>query len=271
VPTVAVALALVAASPMTQVGVLLAGVITGCWLAAGVAGMAAVARRASKRGPRARSRRRPRRPGGVQGRGLLLLWLFGLTATVMPLLLVGWSGWWWSVLDLALVGVGLGAVWLAERGGNRLVMLAVVACLAGAGFLMGEMWWRLLQIDDIGTALAVCLAVLVAVLLLAMFAVSVREAAARTLAWCRQGGDGRWLLIAGVGAVTVLLPVLAGLQLWVGLSGAVLLATSIGMFQLGDAEGGDGHVLSLLAAVVAGLYLALLIMSGAMSWQRLFL
>jgi hypothetical protein len=270
VPTGAAALA--AASPMTQVGVLLAGVVTGCWLAAGIAGMEAVARRASKRGPRARSRRRrSRRPGGVQGRGRMLLWLFGLTVTVMPLLLVGWSGWWWSVLDLALVGVGLGAVWLAERGSNRLVMLPVMVCLSGAGLLVGEMWWRLLQLDDIGTALAVCLAVLAAVLLLAMFAVSVREAATRTLAWCRQGGDGRWLLVAGVGAVTVLLPVLAGLPLWVGLSGAMLLATDVGMSQLGDAEGGDGHVLSLLSAVVGGLYGILIIMSVAMSWERLFL
>jgi hypothetical protein len=50
----------------------------------------------------------------------------------------------------------------------------------------------------------------------------------------------------------------------------MLLAASVGHVQLGAAEGGDGHVLSVLAGVVAGLCGALILASGVLSWERLF-
>lgn len=118
--------------------------------------------------------------------------------------------------------------------------------------------------------LALCLGGLVVVLLAGTFAVSVREAATRTLAWCRHGSGRRWLLVAALCAVTLVLPGLAGLPWWLGPPGVMLLAASVGMFQLGLAEGGDGHALSLLSSALAGLYGAWIIATGVMSWQRLF-
>jgi len=259
--------------PVARAGTLLAGVIVGGWLVAGIVWLAAVARRASTRLSRPAPRRRRRRSGtgGGPERGRLVLALLGLSATAVPFLLEGWSGWPWVVGNLVLLGFGLAAARLGANGTiltQRLVMFLVVVCLAGAGFAVAVVWGRLFLLGAAGAAFAICLAALAAILLLGLFAVTVTEAAARTLAWCRRGGAGRWLAIAAVCAVTLVLPAVAGLPWWLGPPGVMLLAASVGMLQIGEAEGGDGHVLSMLSGVAGGAYLVLILVSFVESWQR---
>jgi hypothetical protein len=74
-------------------------------------------------------------------------------------------------------------------------------------------------------------------------------------AWQREA------LPVGLCAVTLVLPVFNGLWWWFGLLGVMLLAIAIGMYQLGETEGGEGHVLTLLGSVMAGLYLLWFVVS----------
>lgn len=256
--------------PMAWVGTMLAGAAVCAWLVAGLVWLAAVAKRTSARRSRPRPRRRRPRTGGRPGRGRLILALLALTGVLVPLLLEGWSDWPWSAGNLVLLGLGVVAARLGANGimADRLVMLLVLVCMAGAGFGVAVVSARLLALGGAGTALTVCLVALAVVLLLGLFALTVTEATARTLAWCRRGGTGRWLVVAAVCAVTLALPAVAGLPWWLGIPGVMLLAASVGMSDVGEAEGGRGHALSLLSGIAGGAYLLLILASGVLSWQR---
>jgi hypothetical protein len=237
-------------------GVLLAGVITCCWLIAGIVAVVALAVRATQR------RRGQQPPGHRPERARLILAALALTAVTLPLLLGGWSVWSWSAGGLALVGAGLLAPKLATASyAHRLAMLPVLACLGGAGFAVYTVWQRLLTLGGGGRVLAFWVAALTVVLFITLFAVCVREAVTRTLAWCRRGSEKRWLVPVGLCAVTLVLPVFNGLWWWFGVPGIMLLAIAIGMYQLGETEGGEGHVLTLLGSVMAGLYLLWFVVS----------
>jgi hypothetical protein len=237
-------------------GALLAGVITCCWLIAGIVAVVALAVRATQR------RRGQRPPGHRPERTRLILGALALTAVTLPLLLGGWSAWSWSVGGLALVGVGLLAPKLATVSyAHRLAMLPVLGCLGGVGFAVYTVWQRLLMLGGGGRALAFWVATLTVVLFITLFAICVREAATRTLAWCRRGSGKRWVVPVGLCAVTLVLPVVNGLWWWFGMLGVMLLAITMGMYQLGETEGGEGHVLTLLGSVMGAMYLLWFVVS----------
>jgi hypothetical protein len=167
-------------------GALLAGVITCCWLIAGIAAVVALAVRAAQR------RRGQRPPRHRPERARRILGAVALTAVTLPLLLEGWSAWSWSVGGLALVGAGLMAPKLATVSyAHRLAMLPVLACLGAVGFAVYTVWQRLLMLGGGGGVLAFWVATLTVVLFITLFVACVREAATRTLAWCRLGSGKR--------------------------------------------------------------------------------